>query len=1303
MALSFIRSSGNVITEDFCTTLVSESRAEYVKDNSFGTGVRHIDEEIARAFERLRRRWEEIRVQVIDDKLDNAVLRKKWIIPFLEELAYKPVYLSSNLISKSGTGYQIPYRGWDHTTAPVIQMAHSSRDFDLKDKSSRTHPNKSPHDALQLYLNTSNHRWAMLTNGKKIRILRDFYHSITKGFLEFDLEAIFENASSEHFRVLYRILHRSRFENQYRGTGEIQYDDEGNPVETEEACLLELFHKKSRETGVKIGTHLRDQVVEAIEKLGNGFAESLDPDEFQNGKVKEYYSEILNIIYRLLFLMFAEQKGWLPVRNLVYAQTYSVGSLRGMAERGGYDFDEEKDLWEGLKITFRLASGGYTFPNGDTVNAFGGQLFSEKKIKILSGLSLKNRFLLEAIYRLSYFRIDSIVNRINYANLAIDELGSVYESLLDFEPKIAVAELKIDSRQIRRGEFYLDNRGTERKTTGSYYTDSRLVAQLIDSALVPVIDNALADKISAEEKEQALLDLKVADIACGSGAFLIAAMEKLGERLALIRKGEEERPTDEQLREARRDVLLNCIYGVDLNPMAVELAKFSLWITASLPDMPLSFLDHKIKCGNSLIGATPDLVKKGIPEGAYNAVTLDNPAICSELRRKVKRELQQIDAAKEPSVQYGLRFEKSEKDELLHLRENLISRHQEEADEVDLVEEEYRRLEKMERKFKDWILADVWTSAFFIMKNEHDLTRYPTNATLEAIRENQYVDRYLIEEALRLSQQYRFFHFHLEFPEVFEKGGFDCLLGNPPWETVEFKTQEFFKNTYPSISKLKIANKRAAEISKLKNIDPETYKSYEIEEYRYESIKRYFKFCELYPLTIEGKINLYSKFSERIIYLSKTSGIIVQGDIATGFDTRNFFNYLISNKLLKSLHHFHNRGKFFDIHRDTRFALLTLSSNSPSTEFMFNITSFDEININDRKIYLSSDDIFLINPNTRTAPILRNVKDLEIIKKLYSYPIVFQTSSNNPWIINNHRMLNGSDDSEYLRNLTSFSGVKRKNRINLIDGDGIYLPVYESKLIWQYDHRFGTYMGITNEAILNSNPRNLSIEEKKDPEFEVLTRDYLSEIDFNKKYSSNYSSDWMIIYRNVTGAVNYRTTVATIIPKIPVVLSAYILEFDSKHKANEKACFLANINSFVFDFVCRNKIGGSHLSVYSFDQIPVIPPEFYTEIIINEISHKVLNLCYTSHSIRSLAVDLGFFGEPFVWNEKERFQLQCELDAIYAHLYGLEKAEMDYILETFPIVKRKDIGKYGTYRTKETILKLYDEFAWVRKETNYRY
>lgn len=1066
--------------------------------------------------------------------------------------------------------------------------------------------------------------------------------------------------------------------------------------------MLESFHKKSRETGVKVGNKLRDQVIEAIEKLGNGFAESLDPDEFQNGKVKGFYAEILNIIYRLLFLMFAEQKGWLPVLNSIYARTYSLNALREMAERGNYSHDEENDLWEGLKITFKLVANGYEFKNGDKINAFGGQLFSDKKIAVIKDLPLKNKFLLDAIFRLSYFKLDKLSNRINYANLAIDELGSVYESLLDYEPKLAKEPITINKREIKRGEFYLDDRGTDRKTTGSYYTDSRLVAQLIESALVPVINNALTGKNTIEEKEQALLDLKVADIACGSGAFICAALEKMGEQLARIRMGDEDRPTEDQLREAKRDVLLHCIYGVDLNPMALELAKFSLWITASLPDMPLTFLDHKLKCGNSLIGATPELIKKGIPEEAYKPVGNDNPTICTELKKKVRREQESMSRVNEPTAQYSIPFKRNETDELLRLREVLNNRKQEQVSDVDLAEEEFHQLEKMEHKFKDWLMADVWTSAFFIEKTELDQKLYPTNITLENLRENQPVNDVLIDRVLKTADHYNFFHYHLEFPEVFEKGGFDCLLGNPPWENIRPEEKMFFKQFDSDIVKAK-GVKRKQIIKDLVTTNPQLHSLWTNHKTTIERSTLFFKNSD-FPLMSNGSLNTYTLFSEKVLNSINDSGAIgyiTPTGICTDNTTQAFFRYLIEKHYLKKLYDFENRNALFhSVHRMFKFCLISISKTKSSSpiDFSFYLRDPEELNDPKRHFSLSPSELLLLNPNTGTATLFRSQKDAEINLKVYKRnPVLLnERTHSNPFQIQlNSGHYHMTADSKLFHersDLEKIGAVLKKNIFKI--GKINYLPLFEAKMIYLFNHRYGTYENVAEDSENTSLP-SPTISDYSNHEYEVLPRYWIKKEIEDKE--DVLLKNWYLGFRDITNATNERTV---IIAPIANCVTGHKLPFIyfKETSANQIPLLFANLCSFSFDYFARQKVSATNLTFFIFKQLPIVNPASYNENLIGAIKERILKLAYTSHSLSAFASEMGYYAPPFYWNDKERFQIQCELDAIYAHLYGLEKEEMDYILETFPIVKRKDIAKYGSYRTKETILQLYDAFAWVRDE-----
>jgi hypothetical protein len=1283
MSLSFINTSGNIITEDFCQQLLIETKAEYVKSKSFGEGVKKIDEDIAITYEILRERWEEVRSKLIDNELDTSQLRERWIKYFLELLGFVPVFIPNNLKNDAGIDYQIPYRGWNEVDAPLIHMVHSSIDLDARDKNSRTHPTKSPHDLLQQYLNTTHHKWAILTNGKRIRVLRDFYHSITKGFLEFDIEGIFETANTEQFRILYRILHRSRFIGQY-----VSKIDDG--VET--TCLLERFHLLSRETGVKVGENLRVQVRIAIETLGNGFGENLNPDDYDDLAVKKFYSEILNIIYRLLFLLFAEQKGWLPVKNDTYARTYSVNYLREKAAKGEYNFDNNEDLWEGLKVTFRLVTKGYKFSNGDTINAFGGQLFSDERIFHIKS-PLKNKYLLKAIDALSFFPDKNLKNKINYAALAIDELGSVYESLLDYEPRLIRENMTIDGKHYYRGTFMLDNRSSERKTTGSYYTDSRLVAQLIDSALVPVIENALKNKSAVEEKRKAILDLKVADIACGSGAFLTAALEKLGEYLSLIGKEEGEKPTENELRLAKRDILQNCIYGVDLNPMAVGLAKFSLWITASMPNLPLSFLDHKIKCGNSLIGATPDVIKIGIPVEAYNPVTLDVPVVCSRMKKKVRQELEGY-SRKDKGVQAAMDFKVSEyietdyeANQYLHI----LNSQQQDVEEVETVAQEYEEVYHALKENLDWKLADAWAASFFIRKDNVD-KNYPTNTTLQNIIAGNSISEDLEAEIEALALHYRFFHFHLEFPEVFDKGGFDCILGNPPWEKVQAEETEFFKPYNLVIANEEDSKKRKEQIEFLSIENPGLYKQWINWKVSIDGLSKFCIYSGLYQKSGTGNVNLYKIFLDRSLQSTTITGrigLIVQSGLFTDELSKDFFVELMSNKNLIYVNDFVNKHKLFGIHPQMRFSLVTASRFNPfNTLFRFYLTQPEQLFENSIGVEIDFDTIKLVNPNTFNCPMINEQRTLDILKLIYKNSSVVKSDDDS---INSY----GCDFWGEMFNMTRGEKFLWKD---CIDFDFELSPLYESKYFHQYDHRFATFKDVVAESRIKGNARLMTTTEKislVDLEYRYFVR---KELVISKSKSYKIANEWFLCLRSITSSTNERTVISSILPKFGIANSINI----ALPKNLEDVLFLLGaFNSFVLDFVASTKVGNQNLNIFIIKQLPI--PKRHIIKIINKnqiITDKILRLSYTSKEIESFAHDNHFYDSPISWNEQERFLLKCELDAIYAHLYGLDKADLAYILEAFPIVKRKDLEKFGNYRTKETILNFFDELQWVREEIN---
>ena len=384
---------------------------------------------------------------------------------------------------------------------------------------------------------------------------------------------------------------------------------------------------------------------------------------------------------------------------------------------------------------------------------------------------------------------------ISYADLSVEEFGAIYESLLEYSPRITVASEITNGIEYQPNRFILDPRGSDRKTTGSYYTNHALVQELIKSALDPVIKSRLdeADN-NPEAKEKAILSIKVCDMVCGSGAFLIATCNRLGYELAKIRSGEE-LPAQAVEQDSRRDVLLHCIYGVDLNPMAVELAKFSLWINAAVRDKPLNFLDHHVRCGNSLIGTTPELMQAGIHDGAFTPVEGDDKTVANYFK-KVNQEQSKNSTLSKWQIQEDV--VKICCREFMKMEDKIEVT----PDQVKEKWTNYKALLSSKKYNHMKFLADLWKSAFFwpLTDQTNKTDEVPTNELYLSFILDEKLDPKpeLIRKVSKLAQEYQFFHWHLEFPDVFsrENPGFDCVLGNPPWSIVELNDYDFFAK-YP--------------------------------------------------------------------------------------------------------------------------------------------------------------------------------------------------------------------------------------------------------------------------------------------------------------------------------------------------------------------------------------------------------------------------------------------------------------------------------------------------------------------------
>jgi hypothetical protein len=594
-------------------------------------------------------------------------------------------------------------------------------------------------------------------------------------------------------------------------------------------------------------------------------------------------------------------------------------------------------------------------------------------------------------------------------------------------------------------------------------------------------------------------------------------------------------------------------------------------------------------------------------------------------------------------------------------------------------------------------------------KTGHDLEQYPTNTTLENIRENQPVNPVLIEKVLTLADHFNFFHYHLEFPEVFEKGGFDCMLGNPPWEKIKVQELEFFSLHDQSISNAINKDKREQLINKLKIEGSPIYSLFLQLKRGSEVESNFFKFSGRYTFGNTGDINLYALFAETYFSLlnrNARSGFIVPPGIATDDTYKKFIKFLISENMLEEFFNFTNRGYLFaEVESTMAFALYTFNTNKTSDliRVAAKIWQVEHLQNQNRVYFLTPEDVKLLNPNTENLPIFENLRDSQLAKNIYIRNEILLNEKSpllNSWDIKFGSMLHMTNESHLFKTYPELidSGYILDGNIFNKDGNS-YVPVYESKLIYQFNHRAATFEGIPEERKYlrraATNPsNNLELE---NPNWRIQPRYWIENKEVIERLPESWKFKWLIGYRNAINVVaDSRSSILTIIPCYGVGNSLPLIF--GELNAKDLMLLVGNFNSFILDYITRQKASGGNLNFYVVKQLAVIGFTRYSQSVKNKIVENVSSLLLNSNELINLSIDLGLKGKLNKWSNKLRFQLQCELDAIYAHLYGLEKEEMDYIMETFPVVKRKEISIYGSYRTKETILQLYDEFAWVKEE-----
>ena len=1062
-------------------------------------------DEIARNFKIAQNLWQDFQAQRQRAGVEvHSTTVRDFLLPLLRQaMGYTDLAPAAPIQASNSAhhSYQIGHAALGGRLPVVLAGADQPLDQpaerfgDTNPDTGRTR-RRSPYMLAQEALNAADRSlWAIVSNGLTLRILRDNPSLTRPAYVEVDLEALFTEELYADFTAFWLLAHASRF-----GLADAEPAD----------CPWERWRNAGQAVGVTARMNLRYQVADALRSLGTGFLQhpansvlraALQDPEQGSATKQRFFEELLSLVYRFIFLATVEDRSDASTgRSLIFtpdaadaAQArywagYSLTWLRERAVRRS-SHDTHSDLWQALSITFNgLATGQPALG----LPALGG-LFAAEQCPLLNACELDNRHLLAAVFQLGYFRQPSGLTRVNYRDMGAEELGSVYESLLELVPDVQ----HVTQPQAARLAFVGDeneasNKGNTRKLTGSYYTPDSLVQELIKSALEPVLAQTIASHPA--DPVGAVLQLTVCDPACGSGHFLLAAARRMADDVAKLRaQANGGAPTPADYRHALRDVVSHCIYGVDKNPMAIALAKTALWLEAYTSDRPLTFIDHHLQVGDALLGVLdPKIRENGIPDAAYAVLSGDDKAVASELKKRNKLDLKSWKQVVANDL-FAATNLVQDADAVEHLADDSLA-------SIAAKRSAWARAAEVAQHSALAHMADAYVAAFLAPKVPEGAQRIPLSGYLWGLLHptTTQADRQsTAEAAATLCRTHSVFHWWLAFPQVAAKGGFSVMLGNPPWEMLQLDPQEFFAAEAPSIANAQHMAARNKMIAALQQERPHLYRRYWDAVRATEAVQAFMHASGRFPTSGFGRINLASLFAETFLQATALSnhgraGVVLPSGIATDSFTQHLFNE-IASKGLVSFFDFENRERLFPaVDSRMKFCLMTIGKTD-STQFQFFAGNTNHLSDRNRQFTLSASDFELLNPNTRTCPVFRSNVDAELTKKLYrTTPVLWREAEvdvegntvraeENPWNLQFQLMFMMNTDSHLFADQPA-DAVSSTQR----------LPLYEAKMIHQFDHRWATY--VDNPDKPNGlDTDDVNTKQKADPSFTVRPRYWVDE------------------------------------------------------------------------------------------------------------------------------------------------------------------------------------------------------------------
>ena len=1187
-------------------------------------------------------------------------------------------------------------------------------------------------------------RWGILTNGACWRLYWQGARSVSEQFFELDLAALLDPAAASgdllapapearrHWlKVFALVFRRAAF-----------LPDAERPASFHRYAIDEgRFHEE------RVAGDLSAKVFERVfPQLARAIAAAA-PD----APLAEVREAALILLYRLLFILYAEDRDLLPVRDTRYDDYALREKVRGDVGRrmdeGDVFSESAARYWSAVDDLCRAIDAGDASIG---LPPYNGGLFDRARTPLLGRVRLGDAVMADVIDALSFERTaDGRRKYINYRDLGVRQLGSVYERLLE-----RALSAEGEGVVVRPDVF-------ARKGSGSYYTPDDLVGLILEETLGPLAAapmeafRARAEALAKDRRDAAqrlaelrasdpaerLLALKVCDPAMGSGHFLVNLVDWLADR-TIAAMAEAEAAVDwgayrspladriEAIRDTiranaeahgwsvalerlddrhvvRRMVLKRCVFGVDKNPMAVELAKVSLWLHTFTVGAPLSFLDHHLRCGDSLFGAW---ARAGIDKAAEHGT----PLLLHDSIRRAEGAAQGMAAIEA-------------------LTDAEIAEAHRSAETFAEVEAKTAPLDR--------ILALVHAFDWLGLRASEDRTALQSffagrfgdpvaiaAGTADPLPERAEGRRFveLLGQARALAAEERFLNWQVAFPGVWSRwesaepqGGFDAVIGNPPWDRVKLQQVEWFAARRPEIARAQSAADRRRMVAALERTTeargPAAPLVRDFARAGARAADRARMARTDYPLLSGGDVNLYSLFVERAMALAKPEGVVgllVPSGIASDKTAARFFRGVATEGRLRALYDFENRRTrykappfFPDVDGRFKFcAFVAGRAAAPApARCAFFLQAVAESEEPERRFPLAAADFARVNPNTGTAPVFRSRRDAELTVAIYGrLPVLVDRSAGKEakaWPVRHVRMFDTDLDSRLFRTREE---LEEQEGAWPIDGNrfaspaGEWVPLYEGKMVQAFDHRAASV--VVNRANVHrpAQPKPATLEQHRDPDWFPAPQFWVPV----SECKWTVEAGWVLGFKRVTAVTNVRTCIASLLPAVG--FNDLLPVFKPASSSRKEYLLAANFNSIIFDYVARQKVQANHLNLFIVEQLPVVPPARYEAVRFGPktagaiVRESVLELTYTAHDMAPFARALGHVDDsgapppPFPWDEDRRLALRARLDALFFHLYGVtDRDDVRHVYSTFSIVERQERAAHGRYRSRDLCL------AWL--------